>query len=101
MRYSDALGKPHSLFYLLFARELFDSVCFQYSFAVYVSCYEILCEFSLGFANNVDVGVRGLHHLIDHLACNLRAGSEIERFLFEEYLMNFRNNFTSKSEGFK
>ena len=55
VRYSDAGGKPHSLFYLLFARELFHSVCFQYSSSVYcVSCYEILCEFSLGSANSVD-----------------------------------------------
>ena len=75
--------------------------------SVHVSRYELLhevftclcqicrCEFSLGFANNVDPWVkRGLHHFIDHLAiCNLRAGSEIERFHFEEYLMNFRNNF--------
>ena len=29
VRYSDAaVGKPHSLFYLLFARDLFYSVCF-------------------------------------------------------------------------
>ena len=36
VRYSDARGKPHSLFYLLFAQELFDSVCFQYSYSVNV-----------------------------------------------------------------
>ena len=42
-----------------------------------------------------------MQHFIDHLACNLRAGSEIERFHFEEYLMNFQNNFTIPSEGFK